>query len=82
MDHGGVTIDAVIYAELSVWFDRIEILDDTVEKLSAKFEPLPRDGLFLAGKAFRQYRARGGVRTSVLPDFSSERTRPSRAGRC
>lgn len=68
-DHGGVAIDAVIFAELSVWFDRIESLDDTLRELSATFEELPRGALFLAGKAFRQYRARGGVRTSVLPDF-------------
>ena len=31
--------------------------------------PVPRAGLFLAGKAFRAYRARGGTRTSLLPDF-------------
>jgi predicted nucleic acid-binding protein len=30
---------------------------------------VPRVGLFLAGKAFRAYRARGGIRTSLLPDF-------------
>jgi predicted nucleic acid-binding protein len=30
---------------------------------------IPRPALFLAGKAFRQYRLSGGVRTGVLPDF-------------
>lgn len=30
---------------------------------------IPREALFLAGKAYLQYRAAGGIRTSVLPDF-------------
>lgn len=32
-------------------------------------EALPREALFLAGKAFRQYHKRRDTRTSVLPDF-------------
>jgi predicted nucleic acid-binding protein len=31
--------------------------------------PLPWEAAFLAGKAFREYRQRGGVKTSPLPDF-------------
>jgi predicted nucleic acid-binding protein len=31
--------------------------------------PIPRPALFLAGKAFQQYRSAGGARTGVLPDF-------------
>ena len=30
---------------------------------------MPRPALFLAGQAFKSYRRRGGIRTSVLPDF-------------
>ena len=30
---------------------------------------IPRAALFLAGKAFQTYRARGGTKTGVLPDF-------------
>jgi predicted nucleic acid-binding protein len=30
---------------------------------------IPRSALFLAGKAFQRYRAFGGSRTGVLPDF-------------
>ena len=30
---------------------------------------IPRAALFLAGKAFQNYRSRGGTRTGVLPDF-------------
>src|SRR5258708_3372760 len=31
--------------------------------------PTPRMALFLAGKAFTQYRRAGGIRSGVLPDF-------------
>jgi predicted nucleic acid-binding protein len=31
--------------------------------------PMPRAALFLAGKVFQKYRASGGTRTGVLPDF-------------
>jgi predicted nucleic acid-binding protein len=30
---------------------------------------MPRKALFLAGKAFARYRAAGGTRAGVLPDF-------------
>jgi predicted nucleic acid-binding protein len=66
---GGIAINPVIYAELSVGFDRIERLDAALNGLSATLHDLPRGALFLAGKAFRQYRARKGIRNSVLPDF-------------
>ena len=32
-------------------------------------EPLPYEAAFLAGKAFLDYRRRGGTRASPLPDF-------------
>jgi len=32
-------------------------------------EPIPREALFLAGKAFVNYRRRKGTKQSVLPDF-------------
>ncbi|HET7930329.1 MAG TPA: type II toxin-antitoxin system VapC family toxin [Rhodanobacteraceae bacterium] len=69
MHRGGIAINPVIYAELSVGFDRIERLDAVLAQLSATLEELPRQALFLAGKAFRQYRARQGERKGVLPDF-------------
>jgi predicted nucleic acid-binding protein len=31
--------------------------------------PTPRSALFLASKVFQRYRAAGGARTGVLPDF-------------
>jgi predicted nucleic acid-binding protein len=66
---GQLQINDVIYAELSVRFDAIETLDAFVEEAGLVHAPMPRAGLFLAAKAFQRYRAAGGSRTSVLPDF-------------
>jgi predicted nucleic acid-binding protein len=32
-------------------------------------QPIPRSALFQAGKIYRRYRASGGTKTGVLPDF-------------
>ncbi|MGQ9371138.1 type II toxin-antitoxin system VapC family toxin [Azospirillum sp. ST 5-10] len=66
---GALLINAVIYAELSIGYDRIEDLDAVLADAGITVEPIPRDALFLAGKAFLSYRATGGTKTGVLPDF-------------
>lgn len=67
--NGPLIINDVVYAELSVRFDRMETLDEVVVDAGLTIEPVPRPALFLAGKAFKNYRTAGGVRTGVLPDF-------------
>lgn len=62
-------VNPVIYAELSVGFDRIEALDGVLDEAGLDMMEIPRPALFLAAKAFQRYRAAGGVRTAVLPDF-------------
>jgi predicted nucleic acid-binding protein len=66
---GPLVIDPAVYAELSVRFGRIEELDLIVEEAGLILAPTPREALFLAGKVFQRYRAAGGTRTGVLPDF-------------
>jgi predicted nucleic acid-binding protein len=62
-------VNPVIYAELSIGFERIEELDGMLLAAEITIEPIPRPALFLAGKVFQKYRARGGGKTGVLPDF-------------
>ena len=62
-------INPVIYAELSIAFRRIEDLEALLERGGFRVEPIPREALFLAGKAFLQYRRKSGAKTGVLPDF-------------
>ena len=67
--HHRLAINPVIYSELSIAFARIEELERTLADAALAFEPIPREALFLAGKAFLAYRRRRDGKQSVLPDF-------------
>ena len=64
-----LAINPVIYAETSCAFARIEELERVVAQLQLEVLELPRPALFLAGKAFIQYKRAKGTRQNVLPDF-------------
>ena len=66
---GSLAINDVVYAELSVRFATIEALDTVLVETGITIATIPRPALFLAGKVFQRYRAAGGTRTGVLPDF-------------
>jgi predicted nucleic acid-binding protein len=66
---GTIAINDIVYAELSVGFDEIERLELFLARTDILVAAMPRAALFLAGRIFQRYRARGGKRTSVLPDF-------------
>ena len=68
---GPICINPVIYAELSMAFARIEELEAVVTDGGLEIEEIPREALFLAGKAYLGYRqrSRSAVRRNVLPDF-------------
>lgn len=66
---GPLLTNDVIYAELSVRFASIEALESYVLDAGLEHAPIPRPALFLAAKAYQIYRAAGGSRTGVLPDF-------------
>ncbi|TWG53523.1 type II toxin-antitoxin system VapC family toxin [Aminobacter sp. J44] len=66
---GPLVINDVVYAELSVRYERIEDLEAFIDAAGLELRPLPRSALFLAGKVFTRYRRSGGTRTGVLPDF-------------
>ena len=68
-DEGQLVINPIVYAEVSVGFDRIEDLDDALSPDDFRREALPYEAGFLAGKAFLAYRRRGGQKRSPLPDF-------------
>jgi predicted nucleic acid-binding protein len=66
---GALIINAVVYAELSIGYDRIDEVDAALDSAGVELVEIPRVALFLAGKAFQAYRARGGTKTGVLSDF-------------
>lgn len=64
-----LAINSIVYAELSPGYERPEEVDELVAGLGLDMLDIPRPALFLAGKVFLKYRARGGLKTGVLPDF-------------
>ena len=68
-DEGPLCFNAIIYAEVSVRYDAVEDLDRDISAHAVVREPLPYEAAFLAGKAFAEYRCRGGTKRSPLPDF-------------
>jgi predicted nucleic acid-binding protein len=67
--HTPLFINQIIYSEISIGFEKIEELETAI--LSGGFQMLeiPKEALFLAGKAFLNYRKRQGEKRSPLPDF-------------
>ncbi|MCZ6794062.1 MAG: type II toxin-antitoxin system VapC family toxin [Planctomycetota bacterium] len=64
-----LVINPVIYAEVSIGFDRVEDLDSAAPDEFFRRDPIPWEAAFLAGKCFLAYRRRGGIKRSPLPDF-------------
>ena len=64
-----LAINPIVYAEISLSFSTLEGVDAAVSTLGLAVRDVPRPALFLAAKAFAQYRKRGGSRPQVLPDF-------------
>jgi len=62
-----LTINPIIFAEVSMKFDRIEDADRALVDFVR--DPLPYEAGYLAGKAFLAYKRRGGAKRSPMPDF-------------
>lgn len=69
LEAGPVLINQVIYAEVSRRFSSIEALDAELSTNRFVRANVPWPAAFLAARAHQAYRARGGTRTSTLPDF-------------
>jgi len=64
-----LVINPVIYAEVSIGFDRIEEVEAVLSPMLFRRDPIPWEAAFLAGKCFLKYRKKGGSKLSTLPDF-------------
>ncbi len=62
-------INSIIYSEVSIAFDQIERLEAAMTKGRFQILEIPKEALFLAGKAFLEYRKNKGVKRSPLPNF-------------
>ncbi|MEW6429604.1 MAG: type II toxin-antitoxin system VapC family toxin [Thermodesulfobacteriota bacterium] len=68
-EKGRLVINPVIYAEVSIGFDRVEELEAALGREFFHYADLPCEAAFLAGKCFLRYRRAGGLKSSPLPDF-------------
>jgi len=62
-------INPVVYSEVSIGFKRIEEMESAINRSSFQMLDIPKEALFLAGKAFLKYRKNKGTKKSPLPDF-------------
>ena len=62
-------INAIIYSEISIGFERIEELESSVARAGFQLIEIPKEALFLAGKVFLKYKSRSGIKRTTLPDF-------------
>lgn len=68
-DSGLLAINPIVYAEVSVGYERVESCERALRHLRLERLAVPWPAAFLAGKAFARYRRRGGPRRSPQPDF-------------
>lgn len=66
---GRLVVNPIIYTELCYEAGKVEDVDAVLITLGLDYDELPRQALFLASRAFKSYRQRGGNKTSPLPDF-------------
>jgi predicted nucleic acid-binding protein len=67
--HTKLYINSIVYAEVSIGFDRIEDLESSLNNGGFIMLEIPKEALFLAGKAFLKYRKGKGIKRTPLPDF-------------
>ena len=68
-DRDEVAINPIIFAEIASGFGTMAELDLHLGPDAFRRLPLPYEAGFVAGRAFVEYRRRGGLRTSPLQDF-------------
>ena len=62
-------ISDIVYAELCIHFETQRECDVFLESNEIRVQALRRDAHFLASRAWRAYRKRGGKRERILADF-------------
>ena len=56
-------INPIIYSEISIGFKLIEDLESAITKAGFQMLEIPKEALFLAGKAYLKYKKRKGVKS-------------------
>lgn len=69
VERSALCINPIIYAEVAVGYASVAAVDRALAEERFERLALPFAAGFLAGRAFVDYRRRGGARQAPLPDF-------------
>lgn len=69
LEDGPTVINPIIYAEIAFDFASIEEVTALLPATDFDYLPIPREAAFLAARCHAHYRASGGSRAMILPDF-------------
>lgn len=64
-----LVVNPIVFAEVAFDFDTIEAVNDILPAVDFDYAPIPREAAFLAARCHARYRASGGSRAMILPDF-------------
>jgi len=62
-------INPVIYSEISLGFESIEVLENILKEMDIRILQIPKEALFLSGEVYLKYRKGRGIKHSPMPDF-------------
>ena len=68
-DAGAIILCDIVYAELAAAFHDRDALDRTLTTINVSRSPIDSGVAYEAGFRWKRYRAAGGSRTRILPDF-------------
>lgn len=66
---GLLVLCEIVYAEVAPAFESQAELSKALTALGARLDPIGAEAAWLAGQTFKQYRAEGGPREHLIPDF-------------
>ena len=66
---GSLVVSDIVYAEICIQFATQRECDHFFDSNEIRVDPLHRSAHFLASRIWREYRAKGGKRDRILPDF-------------
>ena len=69
LERGSLVINPIVYAEIAFDFNTIEEVNALLPAADYEYAAIPREAAYLAARCHARYRASGGARTMILPDF-------------
>lgn len=67
--HGAVVICDVVWAEIAGWGGSDRLIANAMGQLGVGYSPVVQEAAALAGRVWSRYRAAGGPRDRMVPDF-------------